>query len=258
MTRLADFQTTHEELIIGYRLREALAGVPGVGYFKLDHMLLDDARSCRVLVTGNSDYPVDANVFDHFNHPGLKHWFGQFATVHHSKVTGRPIGHQEPVTRILGNTAAITDKAQETKRHKGLAYIGWRDSTYQHLRRSVRAMYQGEPWVTFHPWQRDEEGYARYLDGLYSHKFVLCPRGNGAGTIRFWDTLVLRSIPIMARSQAMSYFEDLPVLWLDDWRTDLLTPERLEREYERIMNTDYDLRPLTLSYWVERIMEAAK
>ena len=66
------------------------------------------------------------------------------------------------------------------------------------------------------------------------------------------------SARVMARSQAMSYFEDLPVLWLDDWRTELLTPERLEREYQRIMNTDYDLRPLTLSYWVERIMEAAK
>ena len=258
MTLLSQNYVPHEELIIGSRLREALAGVPGVGYFKLDHMTVPDARKCRVLVTGNSDYPVDAQTFTAFVHPGLTHWFGQFATHADPRLTGRPIGHQEPVTEILGNVRAITDKAQETKHNRGLAYIGWRDSTYQHLRANVRAMYEGEPWVTFHPWQRDEEGYARYLDGLYSHKFVLCPRGNGAGTIRFWDTLVLRSIPIMARSQAMSYFEDLPVLWLDDWRTDLLTPERLEREYERIMNTDYDLRPLTLSYWVERIMEAAK
>lgn len=257
MTRLADFRTTPEELIIGSRLRAALADVPGVGYFKLDHMWMHDAHKCRVLVTGNSDYPVDAPTLARFWHPGLVRWFGQFATHSDPRLEGRPIGHQEPVTAILGNTRALTDKAQETKHSAGLAYIGWRDSTYQHLRASVRAMYGHEPWVTTDPWQRDQAGYERYLDGLYSHKFVLCPRGNGPGTIRFWDTLILRSIPIMQRSQAMSYFEDLPVLWLDDWRTEL-TPERLEREYDRIMNTDYNLEPLTLSYWVERIMEAAK
>lgn len=249
--KLADFQIAHEELIIGSRLRDMLAGVPGVQYEKLDHMtrLLP---ATRVLVTGNSDYPVDDRAFHYFNPPK---WFAQNCEGHDPRLVGRPIGHQEPVTPILGNTQAIVDKAQETKHVRNLAYVGWRDSTY-FAREGVKALYAGKPWVTCDPWRRDEFGYQRYLDGLYNHKFVVSPRGNGWDCIRTWDALVLRTIPIVERCAAMIHFEDLPILWVDTcWP---LSEDRLEREYERIMSTEYDLRPLTLSYWVDRITEAAK
>jgi len=253
--RLSEFQTTPDELIIGSRLRAALADVAGVGYFKLDEMRTADARRCRVLVTGDSDYPVNAESLRRFGHTDLVAWFGQNVTLNSPRFHGRPIGHQEPVTKILGETSTLTDKAQETKDVNGLMFINWRDGTSPDARTMVRTLYQDKPWTTVYPWQRDGEGYRRYLDGIYRHKFVACPRGNGIDTVRLWDSLVLRSVPIVRRCHAMSFFEALPILWVDDWAG--LTAEYLEGEYMRIMGTDYDLAPLTLTYWVDRIKAAA-
>jgi hypothetical protein len=55
----------------------------------------------------------------------------------------------------------------------------------------------------------------------------------------------------------MSYFEDLPILWVNNWLTDVLDEVFLEEKYEEIMEKEYDLLPLTLSYWADKIIKSA-
>ena len=52
----------------------------------------------------------------------------------------------------------------------------------------------------------------------------------------------------------MSQFEDLPILFVDDW--DNITPEWLEDKYEEIIKKQYPLYKLNVSYWNMRIYEA--
>jgi hypothetical protein len=81
---------------------------------------------------------------------------------------------------------------------------------------------------------------------------VLSPRGNGLDTHRFWETLHLKSIPVVIKNPNNSYYTDLPVVFVDSWGE--VTEEFLNSEYERISNTEYDLEKLYFKYWKNKIL----
>lgn len=60
--------------------------------------------------------------------------------------------------------------------------------------------------------------YSSYVKELASHKFAICPDGNGIDTHRLWECLYLKVIPICLRSISTEYFsKDFPIILLDDW-----------------------------------------
>lgn len=67
--------------------------------------------------------------------------------------------------------------------------------------------------------------------------FVLCPRGNGLDTHRFWETLHRQSIPIVKKSSWARYWEELnlPLLIVDDFEDIYaLSEEHLSEIYLRL------------------------
>ena len=66
--------------------------------------------------------------------------------------------------------------------------------------------------------------------------------------------MYLKSIPIVQRSPEMSHFADLPILFTDDYSE--LTPDYLEGRYEEMMDTDYDIEKLYISYWEALVARA--
>jgi hypothetical protein len=59
------------------------------------------------------------------------------------------------------------------------------------------------------------------------------------------------SIPIVKKHNGYKQFYDLPICFVDDW--DQITPEFLEIEKNRIVNSNYCLEKLKIGYWVEKI-----
>ena len=61
-----------------------------------------------------------------------------------------------------------------------------------------------------------------YKKTLSESMFNICPPGNGLDTHRFWESLLLNTLPIVVRSSFTSNLEKLkiPALYLDKW-TDL-------------------------------------
>lgn len=61
--------------------------------------------------------------------------------------------------------------------------------------------------------------HSKYLQSVSEHKFNLCPEGNGLDTHRFWETLIMGSIPIVKSNNLVLNFEkfDIPVLILEEW-----------------------------------------
>ena len=51
----------------------------------------------------------------------------------------------------------------------------------------------------------------------------------------------------------MKEFSDLPILFVNDWSE--LTYNRLQKFYEHVQNTTYDLSKIKISYWKNRINE---
>jgi len=88
--------------------------------------------------------------------------------------------------------------------------------------------------------------YYKYLRILASHKYSICPEGNGIDTHRFWESLYLKVIPICKRNVLVEYFSRFfPIIILDKW--DDLNVQFLINEYEKLFWNNYN--NLDLSYY---------
>lgn len=95
---------------------------------------------------------------------------------------------------------------------------------------------------------------AECLTEMARHRFVLCPPGNGRDTHRMWEALYAGTIPIVQRHPALSAFSDLPILFVEDLVS--VSPQQLEREYERMTSLSWNMEKLFLPWWRERLAVA--
>ena len=62
------------------------------------------------------------------------------------------------------------------------------------------------------------------LKRLASYEFAICPEGNGVDTVRIWECLLLKTVPIVMPSGFTDILKEnnIPLLELDkDWNLDL-------------------------------------
>ena len=61
--------------------------------------------------------------------------------------------------------------------------------------------------------------HKEYLRGISRALFVISPNGNGIDCHRHWESLYLRTIPVVSRSVVTEKFYEMgiPLLILDDW-----------------------------------------
>jgi len=137
---------------------------------------------------------------------------------------------------------------------KKLLYMNFNINTYSQERQGVYNLFCNKRYVTIGKTVNTIEGRTNFLREIKSHYFVLCPRGNGIDTHRLWETLYMGSIPIVIKNIAYKGFEDLPICFIDKWSD--INEDFLDGEYNRILNTDYCLDKLKISYWIERIRES--
>ncbi|HET7506026.1 MAG TPA: exostosin family protein [Kofleriaceae bacterium] len=53
----------------------------------------------------------------------------------------------------------------------------------------------------------------RYIDSIAHSRFVICPRGGGASSIRFFETLAVTNVPVYVGDRVTR----MPLDWLIDW-----------------------------------------
>ena len=93
-------------------------------------------------------------------------------------------------------------------------------------------------------------------------KFVLSPGGLGFDCYRHWEAMYMGTIPVIEHLNRtdgwLRVFQDLPVLLVDSH--DHVTPELLEREYERIISKakSYKYEKLTSEFWIRFIQSHFK
>jgi hypothetical protein len=205
-----------------------------------------------VLVTGYSDHPISDTELDLLEQPNLKAWFANNINIRHPKLHAVPLGLPNEVDyAIQGNTRAIYEVAQSPKVIKNLAYMNFKIETFPAERRKVSDMFSGKPWVTKGGLNCDVDGHKQYLKDIQSHKFCICPRGNGFDSHRMMEALYLGTIPVVKRCVAVEQFGDLPILFIDDWNQ--VTEEFLHMKYDEIMKRSYNLDRLCVSYWLKAI-----
>lgn len=211
-----------------------------------------------VLISHNSDRKVTENPKEDGDAditlmpPGLVKWFSQNVDVEHDKVESIPIGLENsrwfPAVRKIEK---IISRASKKKNFINWLYLNHNVKTNPQERTSPYALFKNKGWCTLESGGNNYK-FDHYLAQLYNHRFVLSPEGNGMDTHRAWEALYLNTIPIEKRNNNNRFYTDLPICFVDDWEE--VTLDFLEREYERINRSNWNLEKLKFSYWKDKIL----
>lgn len=208
-----------------------------------------------ILVSHNSDGFVglperedaaDINLIPN----NLVKWYAQNVNVKHHKLESIPIGLENSMWfPELKKIKKLKNKLQEKKHIKNLVYVNHNITTHK-KRGLIYRHLNNNKWATL-DYGRNGTNYDHYINSIYNHRFVVCPAGHGIDTHRTWETLYLNTIPIEKRNINNSFYEDLPICFVDEWEE--ITEDFLNNEYIRIINTKYNLEKLDFNYWKNKI-----
>jgi hypothetical protein len=249
-----------EEYIFGEIFESEFQNSQNIYYSKIDNVwdFLISAKNINdpfVLVTHNGDYAVNREMSNFIETlPNLKMWFGQNIDCGNDRIQSIPIGLENTKNwtkfskkELLNLTAS--KKINPTE----LAYANFSFYTNTSERLNCYNIVKDSNFITnkcMNSVVQDE--YQNWLNEVVNHHYILCPRGNGIDTHRFWETLYLGRIPITTRNNNTKFYENLPVLFVDDWSE--VTEELLTSKLDWFSNiNNFDINPLKISYWKDRI-----
>lgn len=96
--------------------------------------------------------------------------------------------------------------------------------------------------------------FINYYNKIANSKFMICPRGCGLDTYRFWDCLYLGCVPIVVKYDGYEQFKDLPILFVNDWKEyKYLTQEQLENTWNNMLEMSFNYDKLKFSWWENKI-----
>lgn len=204
-----------------------------------------------ICVIGHSDYPVTDSITEKF-----KKIFCINKSSINPNTFGIPLGitndcDDSHIHKIYGNQDIMIDVMNMDITKNNLAYINFNVSTYPFERQTVLNLFLDKEWSYSGHIENTLEGRKKFLIDIKSSKFVFCPRGNGIDTHRLWEALYMGSYPIVKREIAHDLFDDLPILFIDDWRE--INEEFLIEKYEDMASREYNMEKLKLSYWLDFI-----
>jgi len=152
----------------------------------------------KILITHNSDDPVN-KIYNCKSHLAQNCFLD-------NKIIGIPIGienNQWFNHDLLKNV--INMKIEKTN----LIYFNFSLST--HVSR-IDCYNKLKDILT----QNSKKPKQEYFKDLASHRFAICPRGNGLDTHRLWECYYLDVIPIIIKSDFIN-IPNLPMIILNDW-----------------------------------------
>lgn len=218
-----------------------------------------DIKNEFILISHNSDGKVDINCNRYdadvsLMPDNLIKWYAQNVNFYHPKIESIPIGLENSMWfPELNKIPKITSKNLETKTIKNYVYLNVNPNTNLRDRTEVYNLFKNKDFVTSE-YGSNGIGYDNYINNIYNHKFVLCPEGNGIDTHRLWETLYLKSIPIVKRNINTKYYEDMPILFVDNWCD--ITKELLDEQLSKWNKNNYE--KLDFRYWKNIIEKEAK
>lgn len=184
----------------------------------------------------------------------------------HEKYFPLPLGiHQLPSRYPERKTInALLRRLRTHSIKNSLVYVNHNANNHKD-RKIIDELFADKPFCLY---RKNGVSFEKYLADMAHCKFVLSPRGKGPDSYRTWEALLVGAIPVVRRgvyetpeifdkappcehSQLDDLYQGLPVVIVDSWQE--VTEEFLNKKYEEIVSQKYDIRPLYLEYWEEKI-----
>jgi mannosyltransferase OCH1-like enzyme len=164
----------------------------------------------------------------------------------HPRIELLPVGIENSMWKSQKKEIMSKLRKQNSER-TGFVLMNHSMNTNKEERQLVYDTFKPMPWVTTY----DKTTYEQFYKLLATFKFVFNPMGNCFDNHRMWEAWYLGCIPITKRSVMTSFYEDMPMVIIDDWKQ--VTKEYLIKEYDRIQNMNCNLEKLWFPYWKNKI-----
>lgn len=214
-----------------------------------------------VLITGNSDYPIDESKF--YSKPkNVKKWYAQNALVNDDILIPLPMG--------------IENKLESDRPGHG---VGWGNRVNEKeilLSRNLEIQPSKKYYSNFNiltnyshrvkikdiciksqhiDWEESNLSLSSFFDKILEYEAIVCPIGNGIDTHRLWEVLYSNRIPITIKVgdfKIYELYEKLPIIILEN-ENDLYNQELLDHKLYEVKNKQYDMSSLYMTYWETKI-----
>lgn len=176
-------------------------------------------------------------------------WYATNVNTLHPKVEAIPSGLENDRWHVEQHKKeSMLEMLNKPKDIRNLVYMDHSTTWNNGERKWLYDLLENKSWVT----ALHGANFPRFLDNIYNHKFVICPRGNGIATHREWETLYMGSIPIMKKDLNNRFYTDMPICFVNEW--DEITEDFLNKEYDILTKMEWNRKVLTFEYWKNKII----
>ena len=177
-----------------------------------------------------------------------------------------PLGLTSPTNEselhpIYGDVSLLhkaINHVQISPRKRSLAiYANFDVRTARRHRRAVWQICEENPQIISQSPMKTSEGRLGYLEAMRHAGIVVCPRGNGLDTHRFYESLLVGAIPIVLKgsySSAIANHFNFPKIELKTWGH-LRHADVIVQQAQALFEKQVDYSPLTVEYWQNRLRE---
>jgi len=163
------------------------------------------------IITHNSDNCIDYRHLDILDNSKIIHWYAQNVNINHAKLTSIPIGIANPIWPH-GNQKIIKNTINKKNNKTNLVYANFTVDTNPEERIAcLNAVKKNN--IEF----ENKVPFESYLDRLSCSMFSTSPNGNGIDCHKTWESLYLKTIPIVTDSINASFYKNLPILLINSW-----------------------------------------
>lgn len=241
-------------------------------------VILPRIRSDFVLITGSEDITLprqrdarwrrfdaaeQAMLAQILNHPHLRHWYAEnLDEGGHPRRSPLPLGLVFPQGAPEGLLMTAPPPLAQRPLRVFCAHRH-RDGPQWEPRRRVSRL-AGGPWRDYCTTAAQEMPEPAFMAEVEAHAFVLCVEGGGLDpSPKAWSALLHGAIPIIRKTAVAQAYTHLPVVVVDDWTGDALTPAWLAHWRAAFLPWFDDpfarheiLHRLSLDYWWRIIASA--
>jgi hypothetical protein len=250
-------------------------------YNNIYHMIPADHK--YILIIGASDYTIPVNIDvrwgefekickymwdDIINNEQIVHIFATHLTIKaSSKCSPLPVGFNpaehvdKDVDTLLLKNVNLDIMNKEIKICMCCRTREW-ESAQWNERLHVRNMCLTSSWSAFSVC--GEIDTLHFFDKIQSYSFLMCVHGGGMEpNPKAFSAIYCGTIPIMKRFvNCEILYDDLPVVFVEDWKEEYITLEKLQKWRDDLKEYFYDttkrekvLEKLTSKYWWDYVQK---
>lgn len=164
----------------------------------------------------------------------IKKWFVVNADIDEERIIKLPFGVQEQ---------AKPEDFDGVHVKLPYIYVNFADNTLERV--YLKQFFSRFDWAIV---QEEQIPYESYLATLKSLKFILVAEGNGLDSYRLTESLLCGATPVVEKRRWNNQFEDLPIIFVDDFRQ-ITSIEFLLEQEKQMQARHTSLAKIDLDYW---------